>query len=66
MATRNPASAGQADAKTASYTVISPLVHGVLVKDKPVETRYEIGETVELTEAEAAPLLGHTVKPAQG
>jgi hypothetical protein len=66
MATRNPTSADQADAKTATYTVISPLVHGVLVKDKPVETRYEIGETVELTEAAAAPLLRHTVLPAKG
>lgn len=62
MATRNPASADQAGAK-ATYTVISPLIHGVLVKDKPVETRYEIGETVDLTEAEAAPLLlSNTVK----
>ncbi|GCL64322.1 hypothetical protein [Pseudaquabacterium pictum] len=65
MATnRNPASAEQA--KTATYNVISPLTHGVLVKDKPVETRYEIGDQVDLTEAEAAPLLGHTVQPVKG
>lgn len=62
MATRNPASADQADAKTASYIVISPLLRGAVVKEKLVETRYEVGETVELTEAEAAPLLGHTVQ----
>lgn len=60
MATRNPTSADQA--KTATYNVISPLTHGVMVKDKAVETRYEIGDQVELTEAEAAPLLGHTVE----
>lgn len=59
MATNKPA---QADQAKATFNVISPLVHGVLVKDKPVETRYEIGDQVELTEAEAAPLLGHTVE----
>ena len=47
---------------TTTYTVISPLHHGVLVDGEAIETRYEPGETVDLTEAEAAPLLGHTVK----
>ena len=47
---------------TATYTVVSPLHHGVLVDGEAIETRYEPGETVGLTEAEAAQLLGHTVK----
>jgi hypothetical protein len=39
----------------ATYVVTSPLEHDQVL--------YEIGEEVDLTEAQAAPLLGHTVKP---
>lgn len=58
------AKSGEAQA-TATYEVVSPLLHGVLVDGQAVETRYEVGDPVELTEAEAAPLLGHTVKVPQ-
>lgn len=47
------------DAVKASYEVTSPLEHDLV--------RYEVGETVELTEAQAAPLLDRAdpvVKPA--
>ena len=47
--------AAQADGETKTFDVISPLDHD--------QERYEPGEQVELTEAQAAPLLGHTVKP---
>ena len=55
-----PSKAAQAAAKGTSktYKVISPLNHDL--------EDYAPGDQVELTEAEAAPLLGHTVKPAQG
>lgn len=53
-----PDQADQADQPTAVYEVISPLKHDLHV--------YAIGDQVELTEAEAAPLLGHTVRPGQG
>ncbi len=43
-----------ADAPKASYTVIAPLSHD--------QFDYAIGETVELTEAEAKPLLGLAVE----
>jgi hypothetical protein len=42
-------------APTASYTVIDPL--------KFDGDDYAVGDTVELTEAQAAPLLGTVVKP---
>lgn len=61
MATKKTRASGAPEA-TATYTVISPLHHGVLVDGEAIETRYEPGETVGLTEAEAAQLLGHTVK----
>lgn len=44
-----------ADAAKATYVVISPLEHDQVL--------YEIGEEVELTDAQAEPLLGHTVRP---
>lgn len=64
MATNKKRASGpQAEPEaTSTYTVISPLHHGVLVDGEAIETRYEPGETVDLTEAEAAPLLEHTVK----
>lgn len=43
----------KAPAPTASYLVISPLRHDGV--------DFAIGEAVDLTAAEAAPLLGHTV-----
>ena len=53
MAT-NPKSPGRATpASTTAYVVISPLNH-----DGDV---YAIGDEAELTDAQAAPLLGHTV-----
>lgn len=42
------------DATKKTFEVISPLQHDLV--------DYEVGSTVELTAAEAAPLLGHTVK----
>ena len=45
-----------AAATTAGYEVISPLDHD--------GEHYAVGETVDLTEAQAAPLLGNTVKLA--
>lgn len=58
----------KAEEKKAAYIVTSPLRHGVLVKDddgkdQSVETNYAVGDEIELTNAEAMPLLGHTVKP---
>jgi len=44
-----------ADAPKAPYVVTSPLEHD--------QERYEIGAEIELTDAQAEPLLGHTVKP---
>lgn len=41
------------EAAKKAYTVISPLQRDLV--------DYEVGSTVELTGAEAAPLLGHTV-----
>lgn len=57
MATNPPAT--QADKKAAAqkkalYVVVSPLRHN--------GDEYAIGDEVELNEAEAAQLLGHTVK----
>lgn len=52
-----------ADAPKAKYLVVSRLVQGVLQGNTSVETTYEAGEHIELTEAEAEPMLGHTVKP---
>ncbi|MCU0918763.1 MAG: hypothetical protein MUF16_00245 [Burkholderiaceae bacterium] len=45
------------------YEVISTLIHGELVDGQAVERRYEVGEQISLTAAQAAPLLGHTVAP---
>lgn len=50
------ATAKKAPAAAKTYEVTSPLNHDLV--------DYEVGSTIELTEAEAAPLLGHTVKPA--
>lgn len=47
--------AGAAAPTTSTYTVISPLEHDLEL--------YAVGKEVELTEAQAAPLLGHTVQP---
>lgn len=52
--------------KKAAYKVIGPLRHGELVDGKVVQDDYVPGDTVQLTEAQAAPLLGHTVEPAKG
>ncbi len=49
------ATAKKATAAATTYEVISPLNHNLV--------DFEVGSVVELTEAEAAPLLGHTVKP---
>lgn len=54
MATAPKNAAAKADQAKKSYEVISPLNHD--------QADYAIGETVELTEAEAESLLGHTVK----
>lgn len=43
-------------AHVATYVVVSPLEHDLV--------RYEPGEKLELDAARAAPLLFHTVKPA--
>lgn len=48
-----------------TYRVISPLVHGAMTPNGAMETRYNIGDQVDLTDAEAAPLLGHTVELAE-
>lgn len=45
-----------AAATTAAYEVVSPLDHD--------GDHYAVGDTVDLTEAQAAPLLGNTVKLA--
>lgn len=69
MANKPQGSADQAEpSKKTTYTVISPLRHGVLVDGKAETTDYAPGDPVDLTEAEAQPLLGHTVvagKPAK-
>ena len=44
-----------------TYRVISPLEHGAMTPNGAILTRYEIGAEVDLTDAEAEPLLGHTV-----
>lgn len=54
MATAKPKAAA-ADTTVQVYTVTSPLEHD--------HVRYEIDDEVELTAAQAEPLLGHTVKP---
>lgn len=57
MATDKKPTAGKADAaepKKTAYIVISPLSHDLV--------EYSIGDEVGLTEAEAAPLLSHTVQ----
>lgn len=54
MATAKP-KAAHADNTVQTYTVVSPLEHDLV--------RYEIDEEVELTAAQAAPLLGHTIEP---
>lgn len=58
MATDKKPTAGKADAaepKKTAYIVISPLSHDLV--------EYAVGDEVDLTEAEAAPLLGLAVKP---
>ncbi len=49
------ATANKKEAPKAVYTVLSPLQHDL--------EDYAVGGEVELTEAQAAPLLGHTVQP---
>jgi hypothetical protein len=49
------ATAASKKADKATYTVVSPLNHD----NEP----YAVGEEVELTEAQAAPLVPHTVQP---
>ncbi len=53
-----PAVAGGADADAAAqrYRVLSPLEHDL--------ERYAVGAEIDLTSAQAGPLLGHTVAPA--
>lgn len=46
----------KAPAAKASYVVTSPLQHDMEL--------YQVGDPIELTDAEAAPLLGRAVKPA--
>ena len=56
MATDKKPTAGKADAaepKKTAYIVISPLSHDMV--------EYAVGDVVELTEAQAAVLLWHTV-----
>jgi hypothetical protein len=53
MATANPKAA-----EKAVYIVISPLEHNLKA--------FAVGDEIELTEAQAAPLLPHTVKPQPG
>lgn len=53
MATKKTATT----AATAAYVVISPLSHD--------GEDYGVGDTVELTEAQAEALIPHTVKPSQ-
>lgn len=53
-AARNSAAA-TTDAPKVLYEVVSPLSHDGVA--------FAVGEGVELTEAQAAPLLGHTVQP---
>lgn len=58
MATDKKSTAGKADAaepKKTAYIVISPLSHDLV--------EYAVGDEVDLTEAEAAPLLSLAVKP---
>lgn len=52
------ATAKKTEGAKASYEVTSPLEHD--------GDRYEVGSTVELTPAQAEPLLGNTVKPKAG
>lgn len=57
MATDKKPTAGKADAaepKKTAYIVISPLSHDLV--------EYAVGDDVDLTEVEAKPLLGHTVR----
>lgn len=57
MAADKKPTAGKADAaepKKTAYIVIGPLSHDLV--------EYAVGDKVDLTEAEAAPLLSHTVK----
>lgn len=56
MATAKKTARG-ADAPKATYIVTSPLEHDL--------ERYEVGAEIDLTEDQAEPLLGHTVKPKQ-
>lgn len=51
MATKPPRAA---DAPRTTYRVISPLQHD--------DTRYEVGDEVELSALQAEALLGHTVE----
>jgi hypothetical protein len=60
MATKSRPAA--ADEAKATYLVISPLEHGEAVAGVNTATLYAEGDEVELTAAQAAPLLGHTVK----
>lgn len=56
MAADKKPTAGKADAaepKKTAYTVVSPLSHDLV--------DYAVGDVVELTEAQGAVLLGHTV-----
>lgn len=59
MATTKPArktpETKAAAATTARYEVVSPLRHD----GEP----YAVGDEIDLSEAQAAPLLGHTVAP---
>lgn len=57
-ATKNSRAAREQAEQAAVYSVLSPLDHDGV--------RYAIGETVELSEAQAAPLLDHTVELLAG
>lgn len=62
MATRAPrtaAASAEAQSNKATYVVLSKLHHG---EDGPAKD-YLAGDEIELTEDQAAPLLGHTVQP---
>lgn len=56
MATASKAAQAAAKGTLKTYEVISPLQHDL--------ESYAPGDPIELTDAQAAPLLGHTVKPA--
>lgn len=61
---KQPSSAPAAVAEeVAFYLVVDTLIHGELVDGHNVVKRYEVGDEIELTAAQAAPLLGRALAP---